>query len=192
MNDGVAPILILGLGNLLLRDEGVGVHAAQVLARAQLPPEIEVCDGGTAGLALLDVLADRRKVVVIDAVDAAAPPGTILRLAPAHLMAGGNQAVSLHELGLLETLQLARRLGWAPDEVVILGVVPQALDAGLELSPPVQAVLSVLMEMALTEAGAVGWGCDGQGPPGSCGVDAPRGPARPFAPLACGRGEKED
>ena len=79
------PTLVLGLGNVLLRDEGVGVRVVQALERVILPPDVEVFDGATAGVDLLDVLADRRKVVVINAIAGDSPPGTVLRLTPADL-----------------------------------------------------------------------------------------------------------
>jgi hydrogenase maturation protease len=153
-------VLVLGLGNILLRDEGVGVHVVRALEQASLPPEMELCDGATAGLDLLDVLADRRKVVVIDALGGDSSPGTVLRLSGADLTAGTETdrragpsaaAVSLHELGFVEALWLARRLGLAPPDVVVIGVRPYDIGWGLELSPEMARLAPRLVELVLAE-----------------------------------------
>ena len=73
------PILVLGIGNILLRDEGVGVRVIERMLKMRLPDNVELVDGGTAGADLLDVLAERKKVIVIDAVQADCEPGTVLK-----------------------------------------------------------------------------------------------------------------
>ena len=151
----VRPILVLGIGNLLLRDEGVGVHVAQALngTHACLPPEVDVVDGATAGFGLVEILAGRRKVIVIDAVRAPAEAGSIVRLTIDDLVAADTAPLSLHEAGLLEALAAARRLGIAPQEIVILGVRPDIVDYGLELSPMVAALVPRIVELVLEELG---------------------------------------
>ncbi|HAK95288.1 MAG TPA: hydrogenase maturation protease [Planctomycetes bacterium] len=136
-----APILVLGIGNILLRDEGAGVRAIEALSAAALPPGVETLDGGTSGADLLDVIAGRRRLIVVDAVDADAAPGTIVRFTPEELAADPARTVSLHEFGLLETLAAARLLGCAPDDVVVIGVQPKDVHAGLALSEEVAAAL---------------------------------------------------
>jgi len=151
------PILVLGIGNILLKDEGVGVHAVRDLtARAErgrptLPDDVELYDGGTFGIDLLDTIANRRKVIVIDAVRADAAPGTVLRFTAADLVRPGRPDLSLHQVGLFETLAMARQLGCAPEEVVIFGIVPMALEPGLELSPQVAAVVPRVVDLVLAE-----------------------------------------
>ena len=145
------PTLVLGLGNVLLRDEGVGVRVVQALERVILPPDVEVFDGATAGVDLLDVLADRRKVVVIDAIAGDSPPGTVLRLTPADLAPRHEPGVSLHDFGLLETLALAEQLNAAPKEVVIIGVKPHSVACGLELSPELARTVPQIVELVLAE-----------------------------------------
>jgi hydrogenase maturation protease len=144
-------VLILGVGNILLRDEGVGVRVVEAMQCADLPSEVEVFDGGTAGIDLLDVLADRRKVVVVDAMDGDVEPGTVMRLTPEDLLPTSGQGVSLHEMSLMETLAVAQRMGIAPQEVVILGIKPQELGWGLELSPVVAGVVPRVVELAWAE-----------------------------------------
>jgi hydrogenase maturation protease len=150
--DRRCPTLILGLGNILLRDEGVGVRVVQAMEGMSLPSGVELFDGGTAGLDLLDAMADRRKVIVIDAIDADVAPGTVLRLSPQELVPQASPTVSLHEVGLLETLAVARQLGTAPAEVVIIGVNPRELGWGLSLSPGIARLVPEIIELVLAEA----------------------------------------
>ena len=145
------PVLVLGVGNILLRDEGVGVRVVQAMERMPLSPEVEVFDGATAGLDLLDVLCDRRKVVVIDAIDADVAPGTVIRFESADLVPRDGQNMSLHEFGLLETLAVARQLGTAPAEVVIIGVKPKDVTCGLELSPEIAGLVPDIINAVTAE-----------------------------------------
>ena len=145
------PNLVLGVGNILLRDEGVGVRVVEAMAEMELPPDVELFDGATAGLDLLDVMADRRRVIVIDAVEGDTAPGTVLRLGPEDLVPRDGGGVSLHEIGLLEALTLAKRLGIAPQEVVVLGVMPQSVECGLELSPEIARLVPEIIKLVLAE-----------------------------------------
>ena len=147
----VRPVLVLGLGNILLRDEGVGVRVVEALRGRDLPPGVELCDGGTAGLHLVDVLAHRRHVLVIDALDAEAEPGTLFRLTPADLAGTPHGGTSPHEAGLREALALAPHLGTAPGDVVIFGIQPGRVEAGLELSAEVARVVPAAVEQVLAE-----------------------------------------
>lgn len=146
------PTLILGIGNILLRDEGVGVRAVEAMRHEPLPDGVELLDGGTSGADLIDDVADRARLIVIDAVDADARAGTLFRLGLDDLLARADGPISLHEFGLLETLQAARHLGCAPREVVIFGVQPQQTHPGLDLSETVAAVLPRVIDLALAEA----------------------------------------
>jgi hydrogenase maturation protease len=164
----VAPVLVLGVGNILLRDEGIGVRVVQELERTELPAGVEVFDGATAGFDLIDVIAGRRKIIVIDALDADYAPGTVVRLRPEELIAAERPGLSLHDLGLLEALAMAQQLGEAPDEVVIFGVQPQDLSCGLELSPIIRARVPELIDLVLTELKEADGRQDrGQSPPQS-------------------------
>lgn len=146
-----ARVLILGIGNLLLSDEGVGVHAVRCLARRELPPGVEILDGGTSGADLVDYLEGRDKVVVIDAASGDGPPGTVYRCEARDLMEQ-EETLSLHEFGLIDSLRMAEQLGCAPQRVVVLGVQPATMEPGLELSPHVAAALPGILKLALTEA----------------------------------------
>ncbi len=153
MDDAIdkRPVLVLGIGNILLRDEGVGVRVIEAMRELPLPDHVELCDGGTAGADLLDILSDRRKVIVIDAMDAGAEAGTIYRLTLDDLLPTEAPHASLHEIGLLETIDMARCLGVHPHEVVIFGVKPGEISCGLELSSPVSQAIPRIIDLILDE-----------------------------------------
>jgi hydrogenase maturation protease len=99
----------------------------------------------------LDVLAGRRKVVVIDAIAGSSAPGTVLRLSPADLAPQHAPGFSLHEVGFFEALTMARQLGIAPQEVVILGVKPHDVSCGLDLSPETARLVPRIIELVRAE-----------------------------------------
>jgi hydrogenase maturation protease len=144
-----APVVVVGIGNILLRDEGVGVRVVEHLASSELPDFVELVDGGTAGADLIEVFADRRLVVVVDTVSGDDPPGTVLRLTPQDLLAGDGATLSLHEVGVLETLEMTALLGCSPEKVVIFGVKPRQLSWGLGLSPEIEALVPRLAKLVV-------------------------------------------
>ena len=141
--------VILGVGNLLLKDEGIGVHIAQALQRMPLPDGVEVVGGGTSpDLPYLVEGAD--KLVVVDAVRAGGEPGSIYRLTPEDIAARPEALMSIHQMGLLESLR-TMRLGDGPKEVVIIGVEPKEMSWGLELSPELRKRLLEIIKVTLRE-----------------------------------------
>jgi hydrogenase maturation protease len=147
-------ILIIGIGNLILQDEGVGVHAVRALEGQSLPPHVEVIDGGTATIELLPVIKDAERIIVIDALKGGEEPGTIYRIRPDDLLLAREQNLSLHQVGLLEVLGMVRQLGADP-EVVIIGVEPQEISWGMELTQVVAAQLPKVLEAVLAELKAL-------------------------------------
>jgi len=148
---GRCPVLILGIGNILLRDEGVGVRVIEQMQKMHLPDDVELVDGGTAGADLLDVLAERRKIIVIDAVQADCEPGTVLRFTADDLTRPDGIGISLHEFGLGEALAMTKQLGCAPEDVVVFGIKPRDIRCGLELSEEIAASVPKVIELVLTE-----------------------------------------
>lgn len=148
------PVLIVGIGNILLRDEGVGVRAIEAMRALTLPEGVEIVDGGTSGADLIDIIANRRKLIVIDAVDAVAQAGAVFRFQAGEWMEQGYPNLSLHQLGLVETLAMAALLGCAPEQVVIFGIKPKEVSPGLELSEEVRSRIPLLIELVLAEAQA--------------------------------------
>jgi hydrogenase maturation protease len=144
--------LVLGLGNILLRDEGVGVRVIERLqALYDFPPEVQVLDGGTMALDLLPYVEDAARLLVIDALEMGAAPGTIARLEGNEVPAFLSIKISPHQMGLADILAAARLRDLHPQELVLWGVQPGTLGAGLELSAPVAAQVDVLVEKALAE-----------------------------------------
>ena len=152
-SDGRCPILVLGIGNILLRDEGVGVRIIERMRAADLPKEVELVDGGTAGADLLDVLAERHKVIIVDAVQADCEPGTVVRFGADDLAKPEREGISLHELGLYEALMMTEKLGCAPKEVIVFGVKPKEVGCGLELTGEIEAIVPDIIELVLAEIG---------------------------------------
>ena len=146
------PILVLGVGNILLSDEGVGVRVIEALQKYRLPQGVEVLDGGTAGLELIDIISRRKKVIVVDAVRGGEPPASVYRLSGDELAEQGRrQLTSIHQVGLQEALRRTEITGGTPDEVVILGIEPASVETGLELSPEVASVVPRVVELILKE-----------------------------------------
>ncbi len=127
------------------------MRVIEAMQRMKVPSNVELVDGGTAGLDLLDVVADRRKVIVIDAVQADNEPGTVFRFSVDDFKPQGVVNVSLHQVGLLETLIMAKHLGCAPRQVVIFGIEPKEMGYGLELSAQVAAVVPKVIELVFAE-----------------------------------------
>ncbi|MBI4495764.1 MAG: hydrogenase maturation protease [Deltaproteobacteria bacterium] len=142
---------IIGLGNLWLKDEGVGIHVVRELGKESLPPEVEVLEGGLAGIGLLGLFQGAAKVVLVDAAEMGRPPGTVERFTPGEIkIKTGRVSFSTHDMGLLETLELARGLGPLP-EIVILGIQPGEISWGAELTPAVQAAVQEACRAAWKE-----------------------------------------
>jgi len=144
-------IVILGVGNLLLSDEGVGVHVANRLMEMELPAGVEVIEGGTHGFRLMNIVTEADRLVVVDAVKGGAAPGSIYRFdindAPSYPSAFKT---SVHQVGILEVIHLSELVGHIP-ETTIIGVEPKSLAMGLELSSQVAEKVPKVIEMVLKE-----------------------------------------
>lgn len=150
-------ILVLGVGNLLMGDEGVGIHAARELMERTLPPRVDVIDGGTAGLDLLHLIEGYERVLIIDAVDVGEEPGAILRFSPQDVTSqDGDFPMSLHQTEVLRVLEFADYVGQELPPVVIFGVQPESMEWSLELSPRLQARLDLLVDAVHDEVSTVG------------------------------------
>ncbi len=150
-------ILVLGVGNVLLTDEGIGIHALELLQQHyRLPDEVEVIDGGTSGMDLLDQLADRECVVLVDAVKTGDAPGTLVRLAGDALPAFFRTKVSPHQLGLCDLLAMLELRGEAPRELVLHGMVPFSLGTHLGLSDAAAARMPEFVERVADELRRLG------------------------------------
>jgi hydrogenase maturation protease len=144
--------LVLGLGNILLRDEGVGVRVVERLQELyQFPPDVQVLDGGTLGLDLMSYVEAADRLLVIDAMDAGAEPGTLGHLEGEEVPAFLSVKLSPHQMGLADLLAATRLRDVYPEQVVLWGVQPAVIDVGLDLSPVVAAQVDVLVDRAVAE-----------------------------------------
>lgn len=150
-------ILVLGIGNLVMSDDGVGVRVVNRLQQEhRLPPEVTVIDGGTLGLDLLPQIGACQRLLVIDAVETGHPPGTLVRLSGEEIPLALETKVSPHQMGLKDLLTVASLMGEAPGEMVLLGVQPGSIEMSMELSPEVEAKVLPLVGQVLEELS--GWG----------------------------------
>ena len=149
--------LVLGIGNVLLQDEGVGVHALREIERRfELDGGIELLDGGTAGVELLRYLDGREHVVVIDAIAAGHPPGTVFRVEGEDVPRSFHRRISPHQIGLSDVLATALITDGMPAEIVMFGVEPHTMKTGLELTPVVDASLDKLIGALVEELRRLG------------------------------------
>jgi hydrogenase maturation protease len=147
MADESAPrTLLLGVGNLLLSDEGVGLRVLERLVTTyDLPEEVQALDGGTLGLDLLYYLEGVENLLIIDAVEMGKQPGAILRLEGDEVPAFLTLKISPHQIGIPDMLFAAKLRDIYPRNVVLWGVQPGSLEPSLELSPPIQAQIDPLV-----------------------------------------------
>lgn len=144
-------ILILGIGNILMSDEGVGIKVIEKLEQDySLPPNITLLDGGTAGYTLLDIMKDYEKIIIIDAVLGGKEPGTIYRLTANDIMTKPELKLSGHQIDLSEVVALAQKLRELP-ELLLFGVEPASMDYSTEIGPEVSGVMDRLIETILDE-----------------------------------------
>lgn len=133
-------IVIIGLGNLYMRDEGVGGRIVQALVdRREVPEGVEALDLGTGGLAVLHAISGRRKAVLVDCAFMDELPGVWRRFRPDEVRSRKlSMRYSLHEGDLMETLELAARVGECPADVCVIGIQPESIEPGEGLSPALE------------------------------------------------------
>jgi hydrogenase maturation protease len=148
-------IMVMGVGNILLSDEGLGVRFLDELAKVSLPENVELLEGGTAGLELVHLIQEVDFLIIVDALDAKAEPGALFRFKPGDIQVFPEQfEVSFHQIGIIEVLAMANVLGKAP-ETIIFGVQPKSLAWGMEISPEIAALFPRLTELVLQEIESV-------------------------------------
>lgn len=144
--------VILGIGNIILSDEGVGVRAAEALTAAyELPADVEMIDGGTAGMELLGPLAGVDLLLVLDAIMAGRAPGTVVTLVGAEVPVFFRSKLSPHQISICDVLAGLEFSGEAPKDLVLIGCEPQSLELGLELTPTIAAQLPKMVRLAVAE-----------------------------------------
>jgi hydrogenase maturation protease len=158
--------IVLGLGNILNRDEGLGVHAVRAL-EAHLGPAagVEALDGGTIGLGLLNMVEECEHLLILDAADGRRAPGTLIELRRDEIPLYAGVKLSQHQITFQEVLGLANMRGRLPPHLHLIGVQPADMSLGLDLSPTVAATLPAVLGRARVIL--TGWGlltaCDWDG-----------------------------
>ena len=149
--------LILGVGNLLLSDEAVGVRIVEGLGREyRFAPGIELLDGGTAGMELLEAMASRDHIILADAVRSGNPPGTVVTLKDEEIPTLFGRKISPHQLGLADVLSALHMTGESPKRLTLIGVEPESLEPRIGLTPVVAAAMGEATDRILTLLASVG------------------------------------
>jgi len=139
---------VVGIGNVLLRDEGIGCHVVHALEEIPLP-DVKIIDGGTCP-DVLQLFEDTDKLVIVDAVKGGGTPGQIYRFHPEDITLEQKPLLSLHDMSLVDSLKLMQ-LWHNIDEAVIIGVEPGEIGWGLELSPELQEKMPQIIDAILAE-----------------------------------------
>jgi hydrogenase maturation protease len=150
-------VLVIGMGNVLMQDEGIGVRAVEELESRYLIPEgVEVVDGGTTGMELFEPMRGASTLIIADAVNTGAPHGSLVRIANEEIPAFFQTKLSNHQLGLSDLLALLALKGETPEQVTIVGMVPHSLENKLGLTPEAAAGLEEMVQMLVDELAALG------------------------------------
>lgn len=151
-------LIVLGLGNVLCGDDGVGVEVIWRLRRDfELPPEVRLLDGGTLGLALMSEIAGAPAVLLVDAIRDEGEPGTLVRLDGEEVAPAARHRLSVHQIGVTDLLDGLRLIDAYPASMTLLGVVPAGIDLGIGFSPAVEAALPRLVAAVAAEIAACGF-----------------------------------
>jgi hydrogenase maturation protease len=144
-------ILVMGVGNLLLSDEGIGVHVAQRMMEMNLPPDVHVVEGGTDGFGLINLITEADRLILVDAVRGGGEPGSVYRFDIEDCAANADIfKTSAHQISILEVIHLSGLIGSTP-KTTIIGVEPKSLEMGMELSPEVEAKIPKVIKLILEE-----------------------------------------
>jgi len=151
-----ARVVVVGVGNLLARDDGIGPRVIRCLQDGDLPPDVACVDAATDFLSVLPELAGAARLIVVDAMRGGGPPGTLYRMSLEDLESRARAEplrLSLHDAALVESVRMARLAGWTVPPTTVLGLEPAEVGLGTELSPVVQTALELLLKAVWNEIG---------------------------------------
>lgn len=146
MEENNKPV-VLGLGNLIFQDEGIGIHVINQLMKGDMAKRAELIDGGTDGLLLLNTVETAENLLVIDAIDGLQKAGTIYRMEDDEIPILTKKKLSAHQLSFQEVLALAQFRGKFPKSLVLIGVQPKTLDWGTELTPDISKAIPKVIKL---------------------------------------------
>ena len=151
-------VAVVGLGNLILSDEGVGVHVVRRLDEAySFPDDVVLIDGGTSAIDLLDQLVEAEHIIFIDAAQTGGPPGSIVALQGARLPVWFRERMSPHQIGLADLLATLSLMDHTPESVTLIGIEPQSMELGTELTPQIDAAADEALAKVLEQLAALGF-----------------------------------
>ena len=139
------PLTILGVGNVLCTDDGLGPAVVNRMMTHLEGPGVGILDGGTLGLSLLPILEDSERLILVDAIRMDGAPGTLVRLEGDDVLPAVRMRLSVHQVGVADLLDAARLRDTMPDQIVLLGSIPESIELGFGLSAPVSDSLNDLM-----------------------------------------------
>lgn len=143
-------ISVIGLGNILLKDEGVGVHVINTMKeRYTFPPDVEIIDGGTLGLDLLPLIEGKEKILLVDAVNFKKEPGHIDALEDDAIPSTLFSKLSVHHIGLSDVLFAAKLKGATPSKIRLIGIQPQSLEVGLDMTECISGKMEELINVVI-------------------------------------------
>lgn len=146
----VAEITVLGIGNIILSDEGFGVRVVEFLKKNyEFPENVQLLDGGTLGVELMHFVVGTSKLLIIDSIDGGVEGGKILHLHDNEILNHFTQKISAHEIGIQDILTMLEVTGKKIPAVELIGAQPFSLDAGINLTPQMEKLLPIFAEKAL-------------------------------------------
>lgn len=147
--------MVLGVGNILLKDEGFGIHVVSEMqkhrAKLPIPSDVEIIDGGTLGLDLLNVIEGVERLIVVDIINSEEPPGTTFRFRPQDIGTVSAKKISFHQITLFDVLHMAESSGKAPRDIIIIAVQPQEVNWGMELTDELKKKIPEIIKLVLKE-----------------------------------------
>jgi len=146
-------IVIIGVGNLLMGDDGIGIHVVEALRKEKLPPNVSVFDGATRAFDVLEYMDGADKAVIVDAYKKDGKPGTIYRFSfdPAGEVQDNAMNLSMHDINFLDALKAGKGIYRLPAQIVIIGIEPETPECGLGLSPELTRALPAIFEAVKSE-----------------------------------------
>ncbi|GIM27737.1 hydrogenase 2 maturation protease [Clostridium polyendosporum] len=145
-------IAVVGIGNILLRDDGIGIHVINMLQKEPQEKNVEIFDGGTCIFSLIDIFVKNHKVIIVDSLKGGHPPGTVYKVTPEELGSCIKANSSLHDVQVLDILNSVKLMGYSP-EVIIIGVEPKEIFYDMDISSTLREQIPKIIEVIKEELG---------------------------------------